>query len=346
MAQPGGVLTRAGHTEAGCDLVATGGLRAVRGHCRDHERRRHHGAPSAAGSLRASCTARDRHHSRSDPLSPAHRTHRWSALPIAPCRPSSVSSGCTAYEDHVHRDLHLALVRGSLDGPIAAAGAGASHRHAARPAWACAITGRAWTLRDAMKRIAEASMRRGDRAARPQESPRELADAISALGRVRDTGSEHPLRGAAHLRHRRTDPQGPGRDAHACAVGAQAAAGHFRLRPRGHRIRGSDHSARYSRAHDRFPDFPTSVSTPASRRVAIVAARFNAELVDQLIEGATQRLDEARRRSDPPAVVRTPGAFELPLAAHKLAASGRFDAGDRPGLRDPRRHSALRFRGR
>ena len=44
MAQPGGVLTRAGHTEAGCDLARL--VRVFRGrHDRgDSERRRHHGA--------------------------------------------------------------------------------------------------------------------------------------------------------------------------------------------------------------------------------------------------------------------------------------------------------------
>jgi hypothetical protein len=39
-----------------------------------------------------------------------------------------------AYEDHVHRDVHLALVQGRHpDGSSAAAGARASDRHAARP---------------------------------------------------------------------------------------------------------------------------------------------------------------------------------------------------------------------
>ena len=61
-------------------------------------------------------------------------------------------------------------------------------------------------------------------------------------------------------------------------------------------------------------------------RVAIVAARFNAVLVDQLIEGAT-RAWQAYGGSDAELVVqRTPGAFELPLAALKFAASGEYHA--------------------
>ena len=45
-AQDGGVLMRAGHTEAGCDLAAMAGLDAGRGDLRGHEGRRHDGAPA------------------------------------------------------------------------------------------------------------------------------------------------------------------------------------------------------------------------------------------------------------------------------------------------------------
>ena len=62
------------------------------------------------------------------------------------------------------------------------------------------------------------------------------------------------------------------------------------------------------------------------RRVVIIAARFNAALVDQLIAGARQAWrdhggDDARLL-----VERVPGAFELPLAAKMFAASGGVDA--------------------
>ena len=61
-------------------------------------------------------------------------------------------------------------------------------------------------------------------------------------------------------------------------------------------------------------------------RVAIIAARFNADIVDQLVEGASAAW--ARQGGDPAALVlvRAPGAFELPLLARKLAATGRYDA--------------------
>jgi len=61
-------------------------------------------------------------------------------------------------------------------------------------------------------------------------------------------------------------------------------------------------------------------------RVAIVAARFNDFIVASLLKGATAAWSAHGGASDDLAVVRVPGAFELPLAVKKLAASGRYDA--------------------
>jgi 6,7-dimethyl-8-ribityllumazine synthase len=61
-------------------------------------------------------------------------------------------------------------------------------------------------------------------------------------------------------------------------------------------------------------------------RVAIVAARFNAKLVDQLVDGATRAWAEHGGSAAELVVERTPGAFELPLAALKFAASGEYHA--------------------
>ncbi len=57
MAQPGGVLVRAGHTEAGCDLARLAGLHAGGGDLRDHEGRRHDGAPARPRRVRRGRTA-------------------------------------------------------------------------------------------------------------------------------------------------------------------------------------------------------------------------------------------------------------------------------------------------
>ena len=61
-------------------------------------------------------------------------------------------------------------------------------------------------------------------------------------------------------------------------------------------------------------------------RVAIVAAQFNRFIVDELLAGARDAL--ARHEVDPAgcALVWVPGAFELPVMAERLAASGKFDA--------------------
>jgi len=61
-------------------------------------------------------------------------------------------------------------------------------------------------------------------------------------------------------------------------------------------------------------------------RIAVLCARFNHFIVDQLEAGC---LDALKRHAMVPAtitVVRVPGAFELPVAARKLAQSGRYDA--------------------
>jgi 6,7-dimethyl-8-ribityllumazine synthase len=66
---------------------------------------------------------------------------------------------------------------------------------------------------------------------------------------------------------------------------------------------------------------------PASdQRIAIVAARFNRFIVEQLLAGAQDALD--RRQIDPAnrALVWVPGAFEIPVVANRLAASGKYDA--------------------
>lgn len=61
-------------------------------------------------------------------------------------------------------------------------------------------------------------------------------------------------------------------------------------------------------------------------RVGIVAGRFNDFIVEPLVEGAVALLGGQGAAAKDVRVWRVPGAFELPLAAQKLAVSGRFDA--------------------
>jgi 6,7-dimethyl-8-ribityllumazine synthase len=60
------------------------------------------------------------------------------------------------------------------------------------------------------------------------------------------------------------------------------------------------------------------------RGVAIVAARYNGEITNKLLESALEELDEAGVRRDAITVMPVPGAFELPLAAMALAKTRRF----------------------
>ena len=60
------------------------------------------------------------------------------------------------------------------------------------------------------------------------------------------------------------------------------------------------------------------------RGVAIVAARFNGEITNKLLESALAELDQAGVRREAITVMPVPGAFELPLAAMALAKTRRF----------------------
>src|SRR5437868_5057380 len=65
---------------------------------------------------------------------------------------------------------------------------------------------------------------------------------------------------------------------------------------------------------------------PPNARVAIVAARFNAGIVDELLAGCLRRLKSLGVPDDRVETHRVPGAFELPVAAKVLAQTRRFHA--------------------
>jgi 6,7-dimethyl-8-ribityllumazine synthase len=64
----------------------------------------------------------------------------------------------------------------------------------------------------------------------------------------------------------------------------------------------------------------------SSYRFAVVASRFNSEIVDGLLGGARSALTDAGVDWDRVAVFQVPGAFEIPLMAKKVAESGKYDA--------------------
>ena len=114
MAQPGGVLTRAGHTEAGCDLVRLAGLEpaavivevlnddGTMARCDDLIRfARHHGVK--IGTI-------------ADLIS--YRLANEESVEVVAELEIQTEFGpfrLVSFEDHVNRTVHLALVRGELD---------------------------------------------------------------------------------------------------------------------------------------------------------------------------------------------------------------------------------------
>jgi 6,7-dimethyl-8-ribityllumazine synthase len=61
-------------------------------------------------------------------------------------------------------------------------------------------------------------------------------------------------------------------------------------------------------------------------RFAILAARFNDFIVDQLVRGAVDALKRHGAGDKQIELVRVPGAFDMPLVARKLAQSRKYDA--------------------
>ena len=64
----------------------------------------------------------------------------------------------------------------------------------------------------------------------------------------------------------------------------------------------------------------------AGKRFAIVASRFNAFITERLLMSAIDGLVRSGAEKKNIDLVRVPGAFEIPLAARKLAETGKCDA--------------------
>ena len=61
-------------------------------------------------------------------------------------------------------------------------------------------------------------------------------------------------------------------------------------------------------------------------KVGIVASRFNEIIVNKLVGGAVDGLRRHGVEKENIATAWVPGAFEIPLIAQKMAASGKYDA--------------------
>jgi 3,4-dihydroxy 2-butanone 4-phosphate synthase / GTP cyclohydrolase II len=181
MAQPGGVLTRAGHTEAGCDLVRIAGIEpaaviveilnedgtmARRPQLEEFSRQHGIKMGTIADLIR-------------------YRLEKERSVERIAEREIDTDFGAfrlCCYEDHVNGTVHLALVRGSLHGD----GAPLVRVHlkdTVRDLVGAREHDRSWSLRSAMQRIA----REGTGVIvllRPHESPLEIAEAVRSGGRA------------------------------------------------------------------------------------------------------------------------------------------------------------------
>ena len=194
MAQPGGVLTRAGHTEAGCDLARLAGFEpaaviveimnedgtmARRPHLEEFARAHQLKIGSIADLIRY----RLRYERSVERIAEQQVTTEHGEFRLY------------AYEDHVNRDVHLALLRGAID-DAATVVVRVHLVDTLRDVLGVQDASGAWTLRAALARIAAAPcgvvviLRQG-------ESPRELADAVRVPAGAAERHERHE-RGRAH----------------------------------------------------------------------------------------------------------------------------------------------------
>jgi 6,7-dimethyl-8-ribityllumazine synthase len=61
-------------------------------------------------------------------------------------------------------------------------------------------------------------------------------------------------------------------------------------------------------------------------RIALLVSRFNSFIVESLLSGAVDTLKRHGAEARELQIVRVPGAYEMPIAAKRLAASQRYDA--------------------
>ncbi len=182
MSQPGGVLTRAGHTEAGCDLARLAGLEpaAVIVEILNED-----GTMARRPQLEQ--FARE-HGLRMGTIADLirYRLQKEESVERIADRPILTEFGqfrLVCYEDHVNRNLHLALVRGDLAGgepPLVRVHV----QDTLGDLLGVQSPELGWPLRGVLRRIADEG--RGVVVIlRDQESPRQLMASVRNLGQTR-----------------------------------------------------------------------------------------------------------------------------------------------------------------
>src|ERR1700730_9548784 len=190
MAQPGGVLTRAGHTEAGCDLARLAGFEpaAVIVEIMNDD-----GTMARRPELETFARS---HNLKIGTIAELIRYRLRNERSVERISEQTVQTEfgefqLYMYEDHVNRDVHLALTHG----PVTDASVPLVRVHVAdtlRDLVGVRTPTRASTLRAAMERRAHAGS--GEIVIRrDHESPRNLVDAARALGEMHDPSLAPPV---------------------------------------------------------------------------------------------------------------------------------------------------------
>lgn len=196
MAQPGGVLTRAGHTEAGCDLARLAGMEpaAVIVEILNED-----GSMARRPDLE---TFAKTHGLKIGTIADLIRYRLEKEVSVERISEQRVETEygefrLLCYEDHVNRTVHLALMHGSIgagDTPLV--------RVHIQDTLGDVVGVRSptlgWPLRDAMRRVAAEDC--GVLVIlRDQEGPRELMETVAAMARPTDD-LEHRRDGVSVLR--------------------------------------------------------------------------------------------------------------------------------------------------
>jgi 3,4-dihydroxy 2-butanone 4-phosphate synthase/GTP cyclohydrolase II len=195
MAQPGGVLTRAGHTEAGCDLTRLAGLEPAAAIV---EILNDDGTMARRPDLEKFA---QRHRLKMGTIAELIRYRLEKERSVERIAEQVITTEfgpfrMVCYEDHVNRTVHLALVAGDL-GDKRVPLVRVHLKDTLGDVVGIRDRALGWPLRAAMARIAQ----EGHGVIvilRPDETPRDLMDAVQSIGR--DPAAPTPQAGAKVLR--------------------------------------------------------------------------------------------------------------------------------------------------
>jgi 3,4-dihydroxy 2-butanone 4-phosphate synthase / GTP cyclohydrolase II len=186
MAQPGGVLTRAGHTEAGCDLARLAGMEPASVIV---EILNEDGTMARRPDLE---TFAKHHDLKIGTIADLIRYRLEKERSVERIAEQAIETEfgpfrMCCYEDHVNRTVHLALIRGDLqegDAPLVRV----HLKDTLRDVIGIREDSLGWPLRSAMQRIAKEG--KGVVVIlRPEETPRDLMDAVASISHADATGN-------------------------------------------------------------------------------------------------------------------------------------------------------------